>query len=59
MKGLALGADDRVCAQLGSVAAAFALEHLGGQSHAYTRDEFLARYQRHYGPIGWDGSPGP
>jgi adenosine kinase len=57
MKGLALGADDRVCAQLGSVAAAFALEHLGGQSHAYTRDEFLARYQRHYGAIGWDGSP--
>src|SRR5689334_20644416 len=32
MKGLARGADDQVCAQLGSVAATFALEHLGGQS---------------------------
>ena len=36
MKGLAHGADDEVCARLGSVAATYALEHLGGQSHAYT-----------------------
>ena len=40
MKGLALGADRRVCARLGSVAATYALEHLGGQSHAYTWEEF-------------------
>ncbi|MBI2186402.1 MAG: carbohydrate kinase family protein [Acidobacteria bacterium] len=40
MKGLAVGAPLRVCAQLGSVAATYALEHLGGQSHAYTIDEF-------------------
>jgi adenosine kinase len=49
MKGLAIGADDRVCAQLGSVAATFALEHLGGQSHAYTKAEFAARYAQHFG----------
>ena len=36
MKGLAMGAPYRVCAQLGSVAATYALEHLGGTSHAYT-----------------------
>ena len=36
MKGLAHGAACDVCARLGSVAATYALEHLGGQSHAYT-----------------------
>jgi adenosine kinase len=51
MKGLAAGASDRTCAELGSVAAAFALEHLGGQSHAYTWDEFTARYEQHFGEL--------
>ena len=44
MKGLAAGADWETSARLGSVAATYALEHLGGQSHAYTWDEFSARY---------------
>jgi adenosine kinase len=51
MKGLAHGADDDVCAQLGSVAATFALEHLGGQSHAYSRAEFRDRYEKHFGKL--------
>jgi adenosine kinase len=51
MKGLAHGADDQVCARLGSVAAAYALEHLGGQSHAYTWTEFSHRYRDHFGPL--------
>ncbi len=51
MKGIALGADYQVCGQMGSVAAAYALEHLGGSSHTYTRDEFAARYEQHFGPI--------
>ena len=38
-----------VCAQIGSVAATYALEHLGGQSHAYTWPEFLERYEAHFG----------
>ncbi len=38
-----------VCARLGSVAATYALEHLGGQSHAYTWEEFLDRYEAHFG----------
>jgi adenosine kinase len=51
MKGLAQARPLAVAAQMGSVAAAFALEHLGGQSHAYTWPEFVARYERHYGPL--------
>jgi adenosine kinase len=51
MAGLARGADDRVAAQMGSVAAAYALEHLGGQSHAYTWPEFRARYEQHFGAL--------
>jgi adenosine kinase len=51
MKGLVHHADPVVCGRLGSVAAAFALEHLGGQSHAYTWQEFEARYTSHFGPL--------
>jgi len=51
MKGLAAGADFPVCAQLGAVAATYALEHMGGQSHAYSWDEFAARYESHYGSL--------
>jgi adenosine kinase len=51
MKGLVHGADDAVCVQLGSVAAAYALEHLGGQSHAYTAMEFRQRYEKHFGKL--------
>ena len=36
---------------MGSVAATYALEHLGGLSHAYTWDEFKARYQEHFGEL--------
>ena len=51
MKGLALGLPLNVSAQIGTVAATYALEHLGGQSHAYSRDEFRARYARHFGAL--------
>jgi adenosine kinase len=51
MKGLALGLPVSVSAQLGSVAATYALEHLGGQSHAYTWDEFRTRYEHHFGSL--------
>ena len=52
MKGMAVGESYQRCAQLGSVAATYALEHLGGQSHAYTREEFQARLEQHFGRIG-------
>ena len=48
MKGLATGATYEVCARMGSVAATYALEYLGGTSHAYTRAEFDARYAQHF-----------
>jgi adenosine kinase len=51
MKGLAMGAPYKVCAQLGSVAATYALEHLGGTAHAYTWEEFAVRYERHFGTL--------
>ena len=51
MKGMAVGRPLKECAQLGSVAAAYALEHLGGQSHAYTMKEFGDRYAEHFGPL--------
>jgi len=51
IKGLATGASYQASAQLGSVAATYALEHLGGQSHAYTLDEFAARHEEHFGVL--------
>jgi adenosine kinase len=51
MKGLALSLPFETCARMGSVAAAYALEHLGGLSHAYTWDEFRARYETHFGSL--------
>jgi adenosine kinase len=49
LKGLAMGAPLETCCRLGSVAATYALEHLGGQSHAYTWEEFVARYEAQFG----------
>jgi adenosine kinase len=51
MKGLAVGAPYGVCGRLGSVAATYALEHLGGTAHAYTWKEFTARYEQHFGKL--------
>jgi adenosine kinase len=51
LKGLAAGATLEVCCRLGSVAATYALEHLGGQSHAYTWAEFAERYEAQFGPM--------
>ena len=49
--GMAEGAAYRTCAQMGTVAATYALEHVGGQSHSYTRDEFEARYEKHFDSV--------
>ncbi len=48
LKGMALAHQLPTCAQMGSVAATYALEHLGGQGHAYTWDEFRQRYTQNY-----------
>ena len=49
MKGLALGLSVAEAARLGAVAATYALEHLGGQGHSYTQDEFRQRYEMQFG----------
>jgi adenosine kinase len=51
LKGLALGADLETCGRLGSVAATYALEHVGAQAHAFTWDEFRTRFERVFGPL--------
>jgi adenosine kinase len=51
MKGLILGLPYTACAQLGSVAATYVLEHLGGQSHSYSWEEFKTRHAAHFGRI--------
>jgi adenosine kinase len=52
MRGMTLRSgrvDHEVCARMGAVAATYALEHLGGQSHAFTVAEFNARYKSNFG----------
>jgi adenosine kinase len=49
MRGLVRGGDLVASARIGAVAAAYALEHLGGQSHAYTGDEFRNRLTGNFG----------
>ena len=51
LKGMAEKAPYQVCARLGSVAATYALEHLGGQSHSYSWSEFRRRYEEHFGKL--------
>ena len=53
LKGMSQGADAVTSAKLGAVAAAYALEHLGGQSHAYTWAEFEDRYVATFGAHPW------
>jgi adenosine kinase len=58
MKGMALGLTYDIAARLGSVAATYALEHMGGQSHAFTWREFVARYEQHFAPLKPPASSG-
>jgi adenosine kinase len=51
MKGLAAGLPYAESAQIGSMAATYALEHLGGQSHSYSFSEFMDRYAEHFPPL--------
>ena len=51
MRGFSLGLPYEVSARMGSVAATYALEHMGGLSHAYSWDEFRVRYEQHFGTL--------
>jgi adenosine kinase len=49
LKGLAMDASYEMAACIGSVAATYVLEHLGGQSHAFGWDAFVCRFREHFG----------
>jgi adenosine kinase len=51
MKGMSEGADWETCGRMGSVAATYCLEHVGGQSHSYTWVDFKRRYEVNFGPL--------
>ncbi len=46
--GLMRGADLAVCGRMGSVAAVYAVESYGTQSHGYTRQEFWHRFDENF-----------
>lgn len=47
--GLLRGAELPVCGRMGAVAAAYAIEHYGTQSHRYDDEAFWARYRQAFG----------
>ena len=49
--GLTQGFGLDVCGRMGSVTAAYAVEHKGTQAHAFTREEFAERYRENFGPL--------
>jgi adenosine kinase len=51
MKGFAMGLSPEDAAKIGSVAATYCLEHLGGTYHSYTWGEFEQRYRQHFGVL--------
>ncbi len=59
IKGLALGVGWDLAGRMGALAATYALEQIGPQSHAYTPAEFVARFRQHFGDEGalegWGG----
>lgn len=54
LTGLQRGYALEVCGRLGSVAAAYAVEHNGTQTHRYTKQEFAERYRANFGDLPAD-----
>jgi adenosine kinase len=48
MKGLLLSDDLEIAGKIGSIAAAYAIEHHGTQQHSYTPQEFVGRFEVAY-----------
>ena len=49
--GLMRGLDLPICGQMGSIASAYAIERHGTQNHAYTQEDFWARYADNFGAL--------
>lgn len=47
--GYELGYDWKTCAQMGSVAASYAIETFGTQEFTFTKEEFCVRYEKAFG----------
>ncbi len=52
LKGLAAGWPWEISGRVGALAATYALEHRGTQSHQFTRDAFVARFRQHFDDEG-------
>lgn len=52
LKGILSGFEMKRCAQLGSIAATYCLEHEGPQGHEFTLDRFIDRFRRHFDDEG-------
>ena len=52
IKGLALGLSWSLAGRMGALAATYALERIGPQSHRYTLADFVARFREHFDDNG-------
>lgn len=52
LAGYARGWDYELCGQMGALAATYVIEQKGTQNHAYTREEFVARFRQHFDDAG-------
>jgi len=52
VRGYSLGLDWAVCGQMGSLAATYCLEQRGTQNHAYSIEEFIARFRQYFDDQG-------
>ena len=52
LSGYSHGLDWKLCGEIGSLAAVYCLEQRGPQSHAYSRDEFVKRFRKHFDDDG-------
>ena len=52
LRGMELGLPWDISGRMGAVAAAYVLENMGTQNHAFTPAEFVARYRQHFDDEG-------
>jgi adenosine kinase len=48
LSGYSHGFDWKLCGEIGSLAAVYCLEQRGPQSHAYSREDFVKRFRKHF-----------
>jgi adenosine kinase len=48
LAGYSRGLDWKLCGEIGALAAVYCLEQNGPQSHAYSREDFVNRFRKHF-----------